>query len=633
MCKECPSRFYWEQTINSTELLTPQADAIAAERPEADVPLADAQLASMTLPKNGRSRFAPLVVERKQSTMIVLALLAYVLCAFAFTPRMLELFQEAKDLAGGITIALFILQTHIFWLYGAFFALQAIFSWIERPRRSSELPRINGGPRVAILYTTLHDFQEKAVLSCINQRYGDCHTFILDDSSDEGAKAVVDDFARRHQSAVTVVRRGDRVGYKAGNINNALKHHVKGFEYFAIADADSIFPPHFVSELLPHFCNDPKIGFVQGGFEPDRHPHSSFARDLGLQIMSMWKVFAPARNRYGSVIFLGHGGIIRYNVWAEIGGFPPLISEDLAFSHRARRKGYRGRFVPHVTSYEEFPVTYRAFRKQQKRYVQGICQYIHYDLWAYLKSRQVPWFEKVDTLLTCGGLLMPVFFLSFIVLYCIVMPFMFGVRNLFALQLGDAEVLFPIYLLSERFSGLGLAADYFVVTAFCTLAPSVGGLWLMQRHPLKGARTIWLAAAPYMSLLVMSSVATISYALFRTAKFTATGERGVYAKDQTARQTKSWLPAQFNEDNVAMALELWIGALLVVMCIATLNVVLLAFALAILLAPVLSRVRWQNMLLRPWLYLPFLALGCGLLLGALRMTSLWVNSATGTLLP
>lgn len=563
------------------------------------------------------SSSAALRLESKRPTMIIVVLTCYVLLAAFFTPRMIELFEEARGLFDQLVIGVFILQTHVFWLYGSFFAAQAVFSSLSQPRIAKP-PRILSGPPVAILYTTMHDFQEKAVLSCIHQEYANCHTFILDDSKNEDAKRVVDEFAERYPDDVTVVRRTDRVGYKAGNINNALENHVHGFEYFAIADADSVFPPFFIAELLPYFANDARVGFVQGGFEPDPHPGSKFSRDLGLQIRSMWKVFAPARNRYGSVIFLGHGGIIRYDVWKAIGGFPPLISEDLALSHRARRLGYRGRFVPQVKSFEEFPDSYIAFRKQQKRYVQGICQYIHYDLGPYLKSRNVTWFEKVDTLLTCGGLLMPIFFLSFIVLYSIVMPFMFGVHNLFAINMGGTEILFPIFLLSERFFDLGLSLDYFLITGFCTLAPTLGGFWLMMQHPFRGARTIWLAAAPYMSLLVMSSVAIVGYMLFRTATFTATGDRSAVTKPAVTATTDR-RRLRLKEDDVARFLEFGLGAALAVMCIATLNIVLFSFAVAILLAPVLGKVRWNHWLLRPWLYLPFLALTGGLLLGAITL--------------
>ncbi|GAA5509069.1 glycosyltransferase family 2 protein [Novipirellula caenicola] len=566
-------------------------------------------------------------LERKRPTMILVVLILYALCAIAFTPRMISLFDEASGIAGKFAIGLFILQTHIFWLYGGFFAAQAVFSSLSRSKVNIT-PRVLAGPRVAILYTTMHDFQEKAVLSCINQRYENCHTFILDDSKNEDAKQVVDEFAQRYPDDVTVVRRTDRVGYKAGNVNNALENHVHGYDYFALADADSIFPPYFIAELLPYFANDPRVGFVQGGFEPDPNPSSSYSRDLGLQIKSMWKVFAPARNRYGSVIFLGHGGIIRYDVWKEIGGFPPLISEDLGLSHRARRLGYRGRFVPQVKSFEEFPETYTAFRKQQRRYVQGICQYIHYDLWPYLKSSNVPWFEKVDTLLTCGGLLMPLFFLSFIVLYSVVMPFLFGVHNLFAISVGETEVLFPIFLLSERFFDLGLALDYFVITGFCTLAPTLGGFWLMAQHPVRGVRTIWLAAAPYMSLLVMSSVAIIGYLLFRTATFTATGDRTA-GKKTAAPAASNRSRFRLKEDDVALLLELSLGVVLAVMCIATLNIVLFSFAVAILLAPFLSRVRWNHWLMRPFLYLPFLALLTGLSIGAVTLVQKSLDLPSG----
>ena len=99
---------------------------------------------------------------------------------------------------------------------------------------------------MAILYATMHDFKEEAVLSCLRQTYRACHVFILDDSLDEEYKRRVDRFAQQHSSQTTVVRRADRIGYKAGSLNNALRTVVRGFPYFAVVDADSVAPPAWV---------------------------------------------------------------------------------------------------------------------------------------------------------------------------------------------------------------------------------------------------------------------------------------------------------------------------------------------------------------------------------------------------
>ncbi len=69
-----------------------------------------------------------------------------------------------------------------------------------------------------------------------------------------------------------------------------------------------------------------------------------------------------------------------------------------------------------------------------------------------------------------------------------------------------------------------------------------------------------------------------------------------------------------SEDWVTRLIEFIIGAFLTIMCILTLNPTLLAFALAILLGPVLFKVHWDMWLLRPVLYTPSVLICIGFIL-------------------
>ena len=71
------------------------------------------------------------------------------------------------------------------------------------------------------------------------------------------------------------------------------------------------------------------------------------------------------------MIFLGHGGIIRRDVWEKVGGFPEVVSEDIAFSTKIAELGYRGYFAGDVISFEDFPETYPQLRKQQEKICEG----------------------------------------------------------------------------------------------------------------------------------------------------------------------------------------------------------------------------------------------------------------------
>src|SRR5205085_10938729 len=137
------------------------------------------------------------------------------------------------------------------------------------------------------------------------------------------------------------IRRQNHEGYKAGNLIHALQINSVRYEFFAVCDADGILPPDFISKTIAHFTDD-TIGFVQARQQSTNPGINSFAADLAPGIEIYWERIVPSAQAFGFVMFHGHGGIIRKKLWSEIGGFPPIVAEDLAFSTRAREKGYIG---------------------------------------------------------------------------------------------------------------------------------------------------------------------------------------------------------------------------------------------------------------------------------------------------
>lgn len=79
-----------------------------------------------------------------------------------------------------------------------------------------------------------------------------CH--ILDDGRRPAMAAVA------AQEGVNYITRGDNVGYKAGNLRNAMESTVGDF--IVICDADTILFPDFLTETMGYF-RDPRVAWVQ----------------------------------------------------------------------------------------------------------------------------------------------------------------------------------------------------------------------------------------------------------------------------------------------------------------------------------------------------------------------------------
>ncbi|MBM4357619.1 MAG: glycosyltransferase [Deltaproteobacteria bacterium] len=198
---------------------------------------------------------------------------------------------------------------------------------------------------------------------------------VLDDSTDETttiARREVEKLVRRGFDA-EYVHRVDRVGYKAGALDNGLST-AKG-NLVAIFDADFVCSPDFVRAIVGHFL-DEKVGCVQA-----RWAHLNRDASLLTQIQALMldgHHMVENRARFGAALlfnFSGTGGMWRRQAIAEAGGWQhDTLTEDLDLSYRAQLKGWRFIYRPDVVSPAELPEDIAALRAQQHRWAKGTVQ-------------------------------------------------------------------------------------------------------------------------------------------------------------------------------------------------------------------------------------------------------------------
>ncbi|MCB0566389.1 MAG: glycosyltransferase, partial [Phaeodactylibacter sp.] len=175
------------------------------------------------------ARRKPLYAPAPRPWMYVFIFVMWVASLAWFEPRLLQLMEMAYNLPTWIALALFIAFIDFAWLYGLY-NLGVIFfaighRWLgHKPEAALACSELLDHPAVAILYTTCNDFVEESVLSCVRQDYPNYTVYMLDDSSSPEHQGKVDAFAARYPELVTVVRRPNREGFKAGNMNYGLSH-------------------------------------------------------------------------------------------------------------------------------------------------------------------------------------------------------------------------------------------------------------------------------------------------------------------------------------------------------------------------------------------------------------------------
>ena len=248
------------------------------------------------------------------------------------------------------------------------------------PRRSRPAAKPPANPvRVVVLYPTCDDFLPGCCRSCVEQEYppNAFRVVVCDDSETPIFRDAVDQFCAP-RPAVCCVRRPDRGGHKAGNLNHAFKAvAAELWDWVLIVDADQLLPPTFLAELAPVLAAQPPgVAFVQAGREPlpETSPDGTtnpFQRALQAEILLFFERDMACRPGFGLLPFLGHGGAVRTAAWKELDGFPPVVSEDYAFSLAARERGLWGERVDEVRSAEGFPQDFGAFVVRVGKFAAG----------------------------------------------------------------------------------------------------------------------------------------------------------------------------------------------------------------------------------------------------------------------
>ena len=429
---------------------------------------------------------------KKKPTLYIIVFAVWAGCAalLAFCLAQMIPAVAGEPWRRGLIIALLALNTAILaalWLgsikdlvFSLAYALRRKALKRALQRQAAEGERTLAGsaeplPRVLLLYCTCNDFNEQALSRCRRQKYGNFKTVILDDSTDPACKRAAAKYALHH-SNVEVVRRQDRSGYKAGNLNNYLRGR-SDYDYFVVLDSDEVIPPDFISKALRYFAADENCGAVQA-----RHVASEgknmFQRLLGRSVAGNGRTVQVIKNFYGANALLGHGMMISRRCYQRAGGFPHVVAEDISFAVEIRNAGLSILYAPDIECSEEFPSSYLALKKRQCKWTQGNLEYMkRYS--GQIFSAKMAWFEKADIILSHYSLpVVPV--LSFLLTVCTVALGFLGYPVIgYALAVYAVMLLFlcspmlPDLFLCRSKGNFLLLVPYFIVNVatYASLAP------------------------------------------------------------------------------------------------------------------------------------------------------------------
>jgi len=198
-----------------------------------------------------------------------------------------------------------------------------------------------------------------------------------------------------------ILRRGDRKGFKAGNLAFGLCHSDAPF--VAVLDADFVPPTDFLRRTVPALLADSGLAFVQARWGHANRTANWLTRVQGLLLDAHFAVEQEARFRAGLPLsFNGSAGVWNRTAIEQGGGWTgDTLTEDLDLSMRCMMQGWRGAMVSDLVVPGELPQTAAAWRAQQARWTKGHAQVARKLLPKVWSSAMPLWKKTAMTMQMC----------------------------------------------------------------------------------------------------------------------------------------------------------------------------------------------------------------------------------------
>jgi len=199
---------------------------------------------------------------------------------------------------------------------------------------------------------------------------------LLDDGTEENHALLAASLPRIVPPGVNLqlLRRGDRKGFKAGNLAFGLAHC--DAPYVAIFDADFVPAPDFLRRTVPALLADDGLCFVQARWGHNNRNANWLTRVQGVLLDSHFAMEQEARFRAGlPMSFNGTAGVWNRVAIEQAGGWTgDTLTEDLDLSMRCALQDWRMAMLSDIEVPGELPPTAAAWRAQQARWTRGHAQ-------------------------------------------------------------------------------------------------------------------------------------------------------------------------------------------------------------------------------------------------------------------
>jgi cellulose synthase (UDP-forming) len=380
-------------------------------------------------------------------------------------------------------------------------------------------------PHVAVIIASFNEapaMLEDTIISVTNLDYGNKTIYLLDDSTKEDLRKGAEALAAEY--GCIYVHRENRRGYKAGAINDLLRHIEQ--KYVVIFDADQKPVYNILREVIPLLEEDDQLALVQTPQFYSNTKYNAVASGAAHQQAVFYEYICEGKGVSGAMFCCGTNVVLRAEALRSVGGFDETsVTEDFATSVRLHIKGWKTLYYNHVFVYGLGPETLAGYFTQQMRWAMGTLGVFKRVVAQFLRHpKSLPvahWWEY-----SLSGSYYFIGWVWFIFIISPVVFILFGVRPVVANPLLYLAAFVPYFGFSlynfyfgmikrghrvrDLFKGQALGFISFWVLMQAAVAAMLGRKRAFGVTPKgAGGKLPWRYLAPQLLLLGLSAVAVI----------------------------------------------------------------------------------------------------------------------------
>lgn len=311
----------------------------------------------------------------------------------------------------------------------------------RRPR----IIEITDYPAVSVLIAAYNEELaiDDTLKSVLGQDYpGILEIIVVDDGSKDQTATRVESF--EHPS-LRLIRQPINGG-KASALNTGLQH--AKYDLIITIDADTYLYHNAITFIVGRYLSDPSNTAAVAGAIAVRNSRKNWITRL-----QEWDYFhgiaivKRVQSLYqGTLVAQGAFSLYEKSVLLELGGWAPVVGEDIVLSWGMLTKGYRIGYAENAVVFTNVPESYRQLFRQRRRWARGMFEAIRAHPRILLQPRMTLQFVFIN-------LLFPFIDLSYM---------LFFVPGIIAAFFGFLLIAGPITLLLIPLAALNNAVIYLV---------------------------------------------------------------------------------------------------------------------------------------------------------------------------